>query len=163
MKKIAPFALLALVTISSCSDPEMITKITKVKINAFASQDNVAGVPVDWDEITPLSIPGEENPDIFPVLFDAATGMEVWRLPGYDINKALDAQNGDFIEFSITSLELEPSKVYRLEIYDFDEFTANDLMGSVEFLPGDLSFGDVSISGGSFNATITLVEVEKAD
>jgi hypothetical protein len=93
--------LLPLVTMSACSDPEMITKITKVKVNAFASQDNVAGVPVDWDEITPLSIPGEENPDIFPVIIDAATGAEVWRLSGYEINKALDAENGDLIEFSI--------------------------------------------------------------
>ncbi len=163
MKKLTPIALLALVTISSCSDPEMITKITKVKVNAFASQDNVAGVPVDWDEITPLSISGEENPDIFPVIIDAATGAEVWRLSGYEINKALDAENGDLIEFSITGVELEPTKTYTLQIYDFDEFTANDLMGAVDFIPSELSFGDAGVSAGSFNATITLVEVEKED
>jgi hypothetical protein len=43
MKKIAPLALLSLFTLNSCSDPEMVTKITKVKVNAFAPMDNVAG------------------------------------------------------------------------------------------------------------------------
>jgi hypothetical protein len=157
MKKLLLFLPVLILLFASCSEDEVpVIKLTKIEVTSFPENDRVGGNLLTWDDYD-FTAPNDTLPDIF-VNIEDGQGQEVWRTVDYEVNSYFDAQNGDNIVFTLgVAQTLEAEVAYNIQVLDYDAFSSNDLMGSVQMKPADQNINSSETPITLTNGDLTVV------